>query len=100
MCAPAFSKKNAMKKNDCYKCPHREQVRGSAHSKCNALDGALAISISMKVSRGEVTRIDDYKGHSIEFHPHGVKMGWCAWPINFDPVWVECYLPIENNENQ
>jgi len=18
------------------------------------------------------------------------------WPMNFDPVWVECYLPIEN----
>ena len=90
-----------MKKNDCYKCPHREQVRGSAHSACNAFKNkAFAFAFSIKVASGECTGIDDNEGHLIKFHPHGVKMGWCAWPINFDPVWVECYLPIENNENQ
>jgi len=24
-------------------------------------------------------------------NPHGVRMGWFAWPYNFDPVWLlEC----------
>jgi hypothetical protein len=34
----------------------------------------------------------------LQFDPHGVKMGCCTWPVNFDPVWVECYLPIEKKE--
>jgi len=34
----------------------------------------------------------------LKFDPHGVKIGWCTWPVNFDPVWVECYLPIEKKE--
>lgn len=90
-----------MKKNDCYKCPYREQVPGSAHSKCKIIkNNAIAISISVKVARGGVTKIDNYDGHSIEFHPQGVANGWCAWPINFDPTWVECYLPIENNDKK
>lgn len=89
-----------MKKNDCYECPYREQVPGSAHSKCKIIkNDVIAISISMKVARGEVTKIANYEGHSIEFHPHGVANGWCMWPVNFDPVWVECYLPIEGASN-
>ena len=82
-------------KNDCYKCPYREKLPHSAHSKCNVLDGPFAISISMKVARGEVTKIDNYEGHSIEFHPNGVENGWCMWPLDYDPVWVKCHLPIK-----
>ena len=92
-----------MKKNDCYKCPHREQVPGSAHSQCNVFkDKAFAFDFSIGVASGEYTGIHDKESKKpwLKFHPHGVKMGWCAWPINFDPVWVECHLPIENNENQ
>ena len=25
----------------------------------------------------------------IKANPHGIKMGWFNWPINFDPVWLE-----------
>jgi hypothetical protein len=32
----------------------------------------------------------------LEFDSYGTRKGWCAWPMNFDPIWVECYLPIEN----
>jgi hypothetical protein len=34
----------------------------------------------------------------LQFDPYGVKMGWCTWPVNFDPVWVDCYLPIEKKD--
>lgn len=72
------------KRNDCYQCPHREQVPGSAHSQCNAIKNGV----------GEVKNLKNL----ITLDPHGVKMGWCFWPINFDPVWVECYLPIEKKD--
>jgi hypothetical protein len=32
----------------------------------------------------------------LKFDSYGVRKGWCKWPVNFDPIWVECYLPIEN----
>lgn len=100
-CGGLFTSKNEnpMKKNDCYDCPHREKLPHSAHSKCNTIsESALAIAFSIKIASGEVTGIDSDKGQLLKFHPHGVANGWCAWPINFDPVWVECYLPIKQSE--
>lgn len=92
-----------MKKNDCYTCPYREQVPGSAHSACNVFgDKTFALDFSAEVASGEYAGIHDDESDKaiIKFHPHGVKSGWCFWPINFDPVWVECYLPIENNDKE
>ena len=83
-CALPLLKPNAMKKkNDCYTCPYREQVPGSAHSACKAIENNL----------GEAAKT------LIKFDLHGVRNGWCFWPLNFDPVWVECYLPIEGANN-
>ena len=31
----------------------------------------------------------------IDFNPYGVASGWCSWPVNFDPTWVDCRLDIE-----
>jgi hypothetical protein len=25
----------------------------------------------------------------IIINPHGLRMGWASWPINFDPIWIE-----------
>jgi hypothetical protein len=51
-------------KPDCYKCVHRLDIPGNAHSRCNNHDA--------KVSA----------------YAHGVRSGWFAWPLNFDPVWL------------
>jgi hypothetical protein len=35
----------------------------------------------------------------VKLDPHGVAKGWAAWPIDFDPVWVnECafFTQIKN----
>lgn len=24
----------------------------------------------------------------IETNPHGVENGWCTYPVNFDPIWI------------
>jgi hypothetical protein len=51
----------------CYRCVHRLEIPGEAHSRCN--------------------------NHSalVEGDPHGIRMNWFLWPVNFDPVWLkEC----------
>lgn len=52
-------------KPDCYKCVHRLDVPGDAHSRCN--------NHAAKVTA----------------NGHGCEMGWFRWPFNFDPVWLE-----------
>lgn len=82
-------------RNDCYKCPFRGEVPGSAHSRCNVIpEFATASLIGLSVSSGKIKGITADDKPILKFHEHGVKKGWCMWPINFDPIWVECYLPI------
>ena len=64
-------------KYNCYKCKHKGTVVGSAHSSCNY--------------PGTSSRFMDFgsmKNIEIKGDPHGIKMGWFIWPINFDPVWL------------
>lgn len=49
----------------CYTCVHRRTIPGDAHSSC-ATKTALVMT-----------------------NPHGVKNGWCYFPLNFDPIWIE-----------
>jgi hypothetical protein len=96
---PWFLKTNNMKeKNDCYKCPHRREVPGSAHSEC-ALGEPLTLQFILRYAGGQVpTQHQDEQGNVLlKFDPVGVRNGWCLWPFNFDPTWVECYLPIEKD---
>lgn len=25
----------------------------------------------------------------VKMNSHGVRQGWCDWPLNFDPIWIE-----------
>ena len=62
-------------KPNCYKCIHRGDVPGDAHSQCHHPDAAPAQSRMLSV-----------KGHI-----HGIQSGWFNWPYNFDPTWLlEC----------
>jgi hypothetical protein len=91
-----------MKENDCYNCPHRRKVTGSAHSKCTILgEDADAMQVGAMMQIGMIIQIEDKDGRDlIEFDGHGIKNGWCAWPINFDPIWVTCRLPINDKTEQ
>ena len=55
----------ALKDESCYKCAHRREIPGDAHSRCN--------NHSAKVEGDE----------------YGIRSGWFMWPINFDPVWLK-----------
>ncbi len=50
---------------NCYQCFHRHPLVGDAHSSCD--------SVSALVQGSD----------------HGKSHGWFAWPINFDPIWLE-----------
>lgn len=50
---------------DCYTCKYRGTVPGDRHSSC-----------SNRTAR-------------IVANPHGVANGWCYWPYNFDPIWID-----------
>lgn len=69
-------------KQDCYSCKHRNNIPGDCHSSCSALEGDPFV-------------IANYVHHngpsfpSLKLNPHGVINGWCFWPVNFDPCWVE-----------
>lgn len=94
---PVFKTNNMKEKNNCYQCPHRREVPGSAHSAC-ALGAPLQAPFLLAYSMGKTPKLtNEETGETIlEIHPHGARSGWAMWPMNFDPVWVECYLPIEN----
>lgn len=94
-----------MEKNNCYNCPHRGEVSGSAHSRCNhpAFTGKNGLAVAMHFAERPGTKMvaETTDGEEIvllEFDPHGVRNGWCLFPINFDPVWVTCRLPVEEKE--
>jgi hypothetical protein len=68
------------KRNECWECIHKREVPGNAHIRCDNPDQGM-------------------KGD-----PHGIKNGWFAYPILFDPVWKEneCknFKIMESNSKQ
>jgi len=54
-----------MKDIICYRCVHRLDIPGDAHSRCN--NHAANVTGSR----------------------HGIEHGWFMWPLNFDPVWLD-----------
>lgn len=85
-------------KPDCYRCLHRRNAIGSAHSRCEhpkAKEGLhpAAETLSMfglLASGGEALGLDA--------DMHGVVNGWFAWPFNFDPVWLRACSGFEAKE--
>lgn len=53
------------KSGNCYQCKYRRSIPGTHHISCTCP------SLYRKLNE------------------HGVKNGWCFYPINFDPIWVE-----------
>ena len=62
---------------------------------------ALHAQVAGKATELPVLRIranDEAKTPVIELQTHGIKEGWCYWPLNYDPVWVHtchAWQPME-----
>lgn len=52
---------------NCFKCKYKGKVLGSCHICCKNPSTEL----------------------NIEQDPQGVNGGWCNFPHNFDPVWID-----------
>lgn len=89
-------------KNDCYKCKFRDEVPGSVHSSCGVFDGKSSVTMATMAMLGKIPKITDTNTGEdlVKCNPLGVANGWCNFPLDFDPVWVECYLPIGEEEKE
>ena len=92
-----------MSKPDCYKCIHRGNLPGDAHSCCrhpaNAelLNNPLAQILGVFASVGRVDPIKMQTKVNVKGNPTGIKRGWFNWPVNFDPTWLEACDGFEEN---
>ena len=92
---------------DCYKCKHRRDLCGDAHSCCkhplledvNADPLAQVFAILGSVGRTLPTQkgVDKL---GIKANYHGIKRGWFNFPFNYDPVWLEECKGFEVKELQ
>jgi hypothetical protein len=92
-----------MEKNNCNTCNFRSEVPGSAHSACNhpAITGIYRLQLATALATGVNWSLTNKETGEdlLAFHKTGIQGGWCLWPINFDPVWVTCRLPLKKKEN-
>jgi hypothetical protein len=89
------------KKNDCFKCPYVASVPGSAHKSCkhpSVMKPHIMFGLPVLIAGGLVELENDDGVKLLEFHPTGIRGGWCVYPINFDPIWVTCRLSIEKDQ--
>lgn len=103
-------------KNDCYKCPYLKKVPGSAHTECvhpvirNSALAALSIDddkvLAAKILTYRITAAIALQKKPSLLEPHitldedGLRGGWATWPIDFDPIWITCSLPLPENEEE
>lgn len=50
-------------KTDCHKCKYKQEVPGNVHIMCRKPDPKMT------------------------GNPHGIRNGWFAYPVLFDPIW-------------
>lgn len=79
-----------MEKPNCYKCKHRGNVPGDAHSCCVHPEIKKNVTEEMYAALG-IGGISSPSAakFKIQANSHGVQQGWFMWPVNFDPVWLE-----------
>ena len=76
----------SVKKPNCYECKHRGDLPYSAHSECKhpALEGkGRILAIAAIMTAGQ------FPPFNLTGSKHGIRSGWFAWPLDFDPVWLE-----------
>ena len=78
---------------DCYSCKHKGEVPGSTHSSCkflrsNITDQSQVSLLEFRLS-SHINMLEINGEPVLDLNPHGVKNGWCNWPLDFDPIWIE-----------
>lgn len=74
-------------KPKCYNCKHRGEIPGDAHSMCCHPETGLRKGHNPFMAFGDM-KPGARKALGVQGHETGVRRGWFAWPVNFDPVWL------------
>lgn len=70
---------------NCSSCKHvTNGMSGSHHVGC--IKGGRDTLTSMQVSALIMCGLRPEK---VKLSEHGIKNGWCNWPLDFDQIWVE-----------
>lgn len=88
-------------KPNCYKCIHRGNVAGSAHSSCHHPSiGKInpLLELCALMGGGAMPPMKNTIG--VTGNPHGIRHGWFAWPLNFDPTWLETCQGFEEKKEE
>ena len=64
----------------CHSCKHCRTFKHDAHIAC-------------------AKKWDAFAKEKPEIHHFGVENGWCYWPVNFDPIWVDGCKSFEQGES-
>lgn len=88
-----------MSNPNCYDCKWRRNIPGDTHSECvhpkiSGADRLLTPIILMSGSQNAPAQ----KRLNVTGDPHGIRRGWFAWPLNFDPVWLQTCDGFEGKE--
>ena len=77
---------------DCSKCKFYGPIAaGSGHHRtCTVVSEKQGLF--MVLNGGKIVATNKETGEesdAVKQNPHGVKNGWCTWPVNFDPIWID-----------
>ena len=82
---------------NCHDCKYVGDVPGASHRCCNFLKEMLDPKEANLMEMGYIakaveiviTNSEGEKRPAIKLVQQGVEGGWCMYPVNFDPVWIE-----------
>lgn len=84
-----------MSHSKCYECSFKRNVPGDCHISCvnpvlRANQNDFKIMMSIMLGNNNVLK----ETVGISFDPYGTQQGWCSFPHNYDPTWVngDCKL--------
>ena len=86
---------------NCHQCIYKKYVPGDAHIQCIHPElekpGELINTIS-SIFAPESNPVA--KKLNITMNQHGIRNGWCSWPMNFDPIWINNCQGFTTNEQK
>ena len=76
----------------CESCIYKKKIAGDAHISCDcpfirSLKEQGIDPIMITISQTRMISLAAQLGLTI--NKHGYQNGWCCFPINFDPIWLE-----------
>jgi hypothetical protein len=64
------------------------------NSRSDPFGNLMAIFASV----GRVSPVVNTSLMGVKVNPYGLKMGWCGFPWNFDPIWIDACDCFESKE--